>query len=303
MKSPNTAQAQAAARPAFDYGEAFSRNIGVVSSEEQQSLRHKHVAIPGCGGVGSLHALALARAGVGRFTLADFDRYEVANFNRQFGARCSTLQRPKVEVVADEIRDINPEAEVRIFREGVQPGNIDEFLETVDLVIDSLDFFAFHSRDLLFPAAQRRGIPLVTAAPLGFSCALLIFTGRSMSYEKYFGFRAEDSPRRRALKFAMGLAPKAMQRVYMDPTRVDLDHGRGPSHVTGVLLCAAMATAETLRILLGRGRTRAVPHFQQFDTYRGKFGRGYLWLGSANPWQRLKLWLVMRFLFKEKKGD
>jgi hypothetical protein len=64
-----------------------------------------------------------------------------------------------------------------------------------------------------------------------------------------------------------------------------------------------MATAETLRILLGRGRTRAVPHFQQFDTYRGKFGRGYLWLGSANPWQRLKLWLVMRFLFKEKKGD
>jgi hypothetical protein len=139
---------------------------------------------------------------------------------------------------------------------------------------------------------------LITAAPLGFSCALLIFTGRSMSYERYFGFRAGDSTRMQAVKFAMGLAPKAMQRTYMDPSRVDLENGRGPSHVAGVLLCAAMATGEAMRVLLNKGRVRAVPHFQQFDIYRGKFARGYLWLGSRNPWQRFKLWLVTKFLFK-----
>ena len=85
---------------AFDYDQAFARNIGWVTRAEQASLRGKRVAIAGLGGVGGSHLLALARLGVGAFNIADFDTFETANRNRQAGSFESTLDRPKVEVLA-----------------------------------------------------------------------------------------------------------------------------------------------------------------------------------------------------------
>jgi len=85
---------------AFDYNHAFSRNIGWLTEDEQQRLRGARVAIAGLGGVGGFHLLTLARLGVGRFNIADLDRFELANFNRQAGASVSSLGRPKVEVLA-----------------------------------------------------------------------------------------------------------------------------------------------------------------------------------------------------------
>ena len=89
-----------AATAAFDAAEAFARNLGWVSAQEQARLRASRVAIAGLGGVGGAHLLTLARLGVGAFHLADPDRFEMANLNRQAGASLSTLGRPKVEVLA-----------------------------------------------------------------------------------------------------------------------------------------------------------------------------------------------------------
>jgi tRNA A37 threonylcarbamoyladenosine dehydratase len=75
----------------FSYTQAFSRNIGWVTAAEQQVLRGKRVAIAGMGGVGGVHLLTLARLGVGAFHVADFDTFDIANFNRQVGAAVSTL--------------------------------------------------------------------------------------------------------------------------------------------------------------------------------------------------------------------
>src|SRR5438874_1893928 len=103
---------------AFDYDTAFSRNIGWVTEEEQQALRGKTIAIAGMGGVGGAHAITLARLGVGNFHLADFDRFDVANFNRQMGAFNSTVDKEKTAVMAEMARDINPELRLRIFGHG-----------------------------------------------------------------------------------------------------------------------------------------------------------------------------------------
>ena len=70
----------------FTYDLAFSRNIGWVTRDEQHDLRDKRVAIAGMGGVGGSHLLTLTRLGIGGFHLADFDTFELANFNRQAGA-------------------------------------------------------------------------------------------------------------------------------------------------------------------------------------------------------------------------
>src|SRR5574343_328099 len=96
----------------FDYQSAFSRNIGWVTETEQSRLRNARVAIGGLGGVGGVHLLTLARLGVGKFTIADFDVFDIVNFNRQVGATVSSLGRPKLEVLSEMLRDINPEVEL-----------------------------------------------------------------------------------------------------------------------------------------------------------------------------------------------
>src|SRR6266545_3250832 len=103
----------------FTYEQAFSRNIGWVTAAEQAVLRGKRVAVAGLGGVGGSHLLTLARLGIGAFHIADFDTFELPNFNRQTGALISTLGRPKVKVLAEMAKDINPEVDIQIFPDGV----------------------------------------------------------------------------------------------------------------------------------------------------------------------------------------
>src|SRR6185436_20431955 len=149
--TPKTAQA----RPSlFNYHRAFERNLGLVSEAEQTRLKKTRVGLPGLGGVGGLHLQALARMGVGSFHLADPDTFEVANFNRQLGATMATLGRNKAEVLADVGRSINPEAELRVFPEGITPENIHAFLSGVDVVVDGIEFFRLETRRLLYQACR-----------------------------------------------------------------------------------------------------------------------------------------------------
>ena len=83
----------------FDSARAFSRNVGWITEDEARVLTAKRVAIAGMGGVGGHHLLTLARLGIGAFTIADFDVFEVENFNRQAGAMLSTVGREKARVM------------------------------------------------------------------------------------------------------------------------------------------------------------------------------------------------------------
>ena len=153
----------------FDYNSAFSRNIGWVTEAEQTKLRNCRVAIGGLGGVGGVHLLTLARLGIGKFNIADFDVFDLVNFNRQVGATMSALDRPKLDVMTEMLRDINPDVELNTFPKGVQAENLDAFLEGVDIYVDGLDFFVFDARRKTFAACEAKQIPVVTAAPLGLS--------------------------------------------------------------------------------------------------------------------------------------
>ena len=280
----------------FSYETAFSRNIGWLTHDEQQSLRQKRVAIAGMGGVGGFHLLTLARLGVEKFYIADLDTFEPANFNRQAGASLSTLGRPKVEVLADMARDINPEAEIRIFREGVNAQNLADFFRDVDLYVDGLDFFAFDAREQVFTYCAENHIPAVTVAPLGMSAALLNFMPGGMSFEQYF--RVAGRPElEKAVRFLVGLAPALLHRNYLaDTSRVDLKAGKGPSTVIACQLCAGVAASEALKILLGRGKVWAAPHGIQFDGYRNRLAHTWRPGGNRNPINRLAIALARRQL-------
>ena len=276
----------------FNYHDAFSRNIGWVTENEQLRLRDARVAIGGLGGVGGVHLLTLARLGIGRFSIADFDVFDVVNFNRQVGANVSTLGCPKIDVLAEMARDINPEIQLTTFPAGIQADSLDAFLDGVDVYVDGLDFFAFDARRMTFAACEKKGIPVVTAAPLGMGTALLVFGPGGMSAEEYFGFEGGDQMEM-AIRFLVGLSPAMLQRGYVvDMSRVNLAERKGPSSIAACQLCAGVAAIETLKLLLGRSGVKLAPWGSQFDAYRMRYIRTWRPWGHRNPLQRLMIALV-----------
>ena len=278
----------------FSYHEAFARNIGWVTRAEQEALRGKRVAIAGMGGVGGVHLLTLARLGIGAFHIADFDTFDIANFNRQVGATVSTLGRPKVEVLAEMARDINPGLQLKSFPAGVTADNLASFFQGVDLYVDGLDFFAFAAREATFAACARFGIPATTAAPLGMGTAVLNFLPGRMSFEEYFGW-AGQSDQEKALRFLVGLAPAGLHRGYLvDPSAINLEEQRGPSTIMGCQLCAGAAATEALKILLKRGEVLAAPRGYQFDAFRNRMVRTWRPGGNRHLLQRLAMLVARR---------
>ncbi|MES2405951.1 MAG: ThiF family adenylyltransferase [Pseudomonadota bacterium] len=276
----------------FSYHTAFSRNIGWITQDEQECLRHKRVAIAGMGGVGGFHLLTLARLGIEKFNISDLDTFELANFNRQAGASMGTLERPKVEILAEMARDINPEADLAIYPQGVNEGNLQAFFEGVDLYVDGLDFFAFDARERVFAYCAQHDIPAVTVAPLGMSAALLNFLPGGMSFEDYFQLNGRPELEK-AVRFLVGLAPALLHRHYLaDKTRVNLKERRGPSTIMACQLCAGVAASEALKILLGRGKVWAAPHGIQFDGYRNKLAHTWRPGGNRHPLNRLAITLA-----------
>jgi molybdopterin-synthase adenylyltransferase len=276
----------------FSYDEAFSRNLGWVTAEEQASLKRKRIAIAGLGGTGGVHLLTLARLGIGAFHIADFDTFGLANFNRQAGAMVSTLGRPKIEVLDEMARDINPELVIESFSTGVTEDNVDRFLEGVDVYVDALDYFAFDARDLVYRKLAEKRIPAVIAAPLGMGTAIVNFLPGQMTFEEYFQLRGLP-PKEKALHFLIGLSPALLQRTYLvDPDRVKFGERAGPSTGMACQMCAGAAGVEVLKILLGRGRVLSAPHGFQFDAYRNKFVRTWRPGGMSNPLMKLMLMLA-----------
>ncbi|MBU4526283.1 MAG: ThiF family adenylyltransferase [Desulfomicrobium sp.] len=275
---------------------AFSRNIGLFSPGEQDRLAEARVAIPGMGGVGGVHLINLVRTGIGRFNLADFDQFEPVNVNRQFGAKVPSFGRPKLEVMIEEALSINPFLDITPYPAGLTADTMEAFLTGVDVVLDGLDFFQFEIRRSLFNMARSMGVPVITAGPLGFSSALLVFTPQGMGFDDYFDVGGELPEEQKYLRFAMGLAPRPTHIGYMDLSRVDLKGGKGPSLNIACQLCASLAGTEAVRIILGKPGLKPAPSFMQFDPFLQILRKGRLARGNRSLSQRAKLWYVQNVL-------
>lgn len=120
-----------------------SRTQLLLGEKGIKKLADSHVLVVGLGGVGAYVAEQLARAGIGRLTIVDSDTINITNKNRQLLALDSTLNRPKVEVMAERIRDINPDIEVIALNQYLKDQSIIDLMEqTFDFVIDAIDTLA-----------------------------------------------------------------------------------------------------------------------------------------------------------------
>lgn len=146
--------------------ERFSRTALVFGEEGMNRLRASRVAVFGIGGVGGHCVQALARAGVGKLDVFDDDVVSVTNINRQAVAMTSTIGKPKVDVIRDQVLDINPQAQVVCRRMFYVPENADEVdLSVYDYVVDCID--TVKAKTELIVRAKEAGVPIISAMGAG----------------------------------------------------------------------------------------------------------------------------------------
>ena len=140
--------------------EIFSRSELFWSAEFQHALNTKHVAVFGLGGVGGYCAEALARSGVGKLTLVDFDCVSASNINRQLIALHSTVGQKKTDLFEKRIKDINPEIELNIIDDFYTDTEIE-----ADFVADAID--TMRSKISLLENCVKNKIPVISSMGAG----------------------------------------------------------------------------------------------------------------------------------------
>ncbi len=153
------------------------RTVLLLGEEKMRRLQEAHVLVVGVGGVGAYAAEMLCRAGVGEMTIVDADTVQPTNINRQLPATHSTIGRPKVEVLAERFRDINPdirlhalpmylkEEEVASLLDGTLNCQLSSVNCQFNIIVDAIDTIA--PKCALIVEAMRRGIPIVSSMGAG----------------------------------------------------------------------------------------------------------------------------------------
>ena len=144
----------------------YSRSEQVLGKSSTEKLNNSRVIIFGIGGVGSYVAEALARAGVGEITLVDSDKVSLSNLNRQLCALVSTVGKNKTDVMAERIKDINPDCKVNELVKFCLPENLEEFcFEKYDYVADAIDTVS--AKIAIAEKCYENNIPLISSMGTG----------------------------------------------------------------------------------------------------------------------------------------
>lgn len=139
----------------------------LLGKERVRKLRESHVLVVGLGGVGAYAAEQICRAGVGQMTVVDADTVNESNLNRQLPALHSTLGKPKAEVMAERLKDINPELKLTVINEFLRDERTEEVLDMAkyDFVVDAID--SVSPKVFLLYHAFQRHIPMVSSMGAG----------------------------------------------------------------------------------------------------------------------------------------
>jgi sulfur-carrier protein adenylyltransferase/sulfurtransferase len=225
----------------------YSRHLLIpeIGDEGQLKLLDSRVLLIGAGGLGSPAALYLAAAGVGRIGIIDADIVDETNLQRQIAHSLDTLGTPKVDSAKRAIEGLNPDVEVRTYRERLTSENIDRILdEGWDVIVDGADNFP--TRYLVNDASVWRGIPVVHGSIYRFEGQVTVFKpgAPGSAAGEADGARAEErGPCYRCL--------------FPEPPPPELAPSCSEGGVLGVLpgIVGTLQTNEALKLVLGIGET------------------------------------------------
>jgi molybdopterin/thiamine biosynthesis adenylyltransferase len=238
----------------------FSRNIGLVTPEQQKRLERASVLVCGAGGMGGVAAEVLARMGVGRLTLVDHDKFEASNVNRQIHCKKSTIGEYKTLVLKREFQEVNPELEIRTFEEPVGLANAQALLGGVDVVINGMD--QMYASICLEREARRRRIPIVDAWLTPFA-SVFTMKPEDPHWEEFLDFPTRDKKEgdigpddcRQAMKKEVDYTLSHFEPYkYVSPDLVSdvvTDRVKRPSLAPVVWLSGVLMANEAFKMIVG----------------------------------------------------
>ncbi|HET9895835.1 MAG TPA: ThiF family adenylyltransferase [Streptosporangiaceae bacterium] len=177
------------------YWERVRRNLGWLGDTEQEQrerqlkLRNAVIGVAGCGGIGGATAERLVRMGVQHLKVADPDKFEASNINRQFGATVDTIGQNKAEAVAELVYNTTRDVNIDVYPEGITKDTADEFLDGCDYVLDKIELYEIQARYTLHQAFRRssRCQFMMLTPVFGNRTFFFKWTRDSMTAEEYFG--------------------------------------------------------------------------------------------------------------------
>jgi len=224
--------------------ERYSRQIlfAEIGERGQERLLSSHAVIVGCGALGSMHAMALARSGVGRLTIIDRDYVDESNLQRQFLFEESDAAEaiPKAVAAARRLQRINSAIDIRSVVADLNPTNAEELLADAGVILDGTD--NFEARYLINDVAVSRGVPWIYGAAVGsYGIEMPVIPGRTACF----------------------------RCVYPDPpagAQPTCDTAGVLNAITAVI--AALQVADAIKILSGRC-DRVIPRITRMDIWDG----------------------------------
>ena len=224
----------------------YSRHILLdeFGIEAQQRLLSSHVLIVGAGGLGCPAALYLAASGVGKLTIADGDRVDATNLQRQILYRDKSVGLPKAGAAREALREVNPEIQVVALGERLEGNRLLELVSNADVVLDCTDNFA--TRHALNRACVKFSRPLVSGAAIRFDGQLAVFDLRRAGSPCYACLFPESAEAEDVACAVMGVF----------------------SPLTGTI--GALQAAEAIKLLCALGEPRA-GRLQLFDALNAEW--------------------------------
>ncbi|WP_407393401.1 HesA/MoeB/ThiF family protein [Methanobrevibacter sp.] len=229
------------------YWEIATRQMPLVSKEEQEKFKDAKITVIGCGGIGGETIEMLARMGIGELVLVDEDSFDITNLNRQSLSTTQTIGHEKSVVAKEKVNLINPHVKVTNHTTHVNGDNIDEIIGDSNLVIDALDNVL--TRVIATRHAREKKIPYIHGAIHGTLGQITVFLPNTKSYEEMFNLPSLGKP----------LSEEVIENLKNVTS--------GPPPVIGPTpnLIGCLEAMEAYKIITGIGKVTVAPKMLSFD--------------------------------------
>jgi len=260
------------------YWKYFERNYGIFNPEEQKRIQNARVVIVGCGGIGGVIALALARSGVEHYVLYEHDTYQPSNMNRQIECFDHTLGKNKAAVIHRALKEINPNIQAEVHQRALLAEEIDQAIDQGDVILPVADEWplSIHMLDRTID----RGKPAVLSYPVGALARVCSFLpgGPYASECLVMPYRADiptlrrfmENPDNRRILFYYQSAGGWREDWFEGWCDGEKPHAQ---LCTPVWIAGSLAAMEVLKLVSGRWKPVAAPHYWHITPEGGRVAK------------------------------
>ena len=245
-----------------------SRNLGLISEDEQKSINQKTILFAGCG-VGSTIALSAARAGFSKFIVVDGDTVEESNLNRQ-GYLHSHIGKNKAKSLKELIHTINPYAEVEAIPHYLDENNANSIIKNADYVFDAIDPESPVAILFLHRTAREMDKTIIIPLDIGWGAGIYVLNNNTPTYEELIGLppncdSSTISPEemyKKFISFFVSKSPEYVKSLISDIAQGKIKKYPQPSTASNLL--ATLSTMTLINLSLNK-KVKLAPDWLHFD--------------------------------------